>query len=158
MPRILRIVAVPALILSSPLAMAASPPEQDARDQVLVVARDVMPRIAYRGLEPDQNPVRVQAVTFPGRIFHGAVDAMVADLVGESELQRTTTGGGLGMPAPMTQLTPSVHPEGAAGMGSMTAAQAPLGAGASPAGAIGRATAGIADAVLAATARIGGGP
>lgn len=55
-------------------------------DHTMVVARTVQPRIAYRGIALQDNPVRVQATTFPGRVFHQSVDASMERLLGDGEL------------------------------------------------------------------------
>ncbi|HZX80846.1 MAG TPA: hypothetical protein VFE72_07845, partial [Lysobacter sp.] len=82
----------PALLIAllAPLAsgtvLAGETATPGMQDEMLVVARSVMPRIAYRGLEPSANPVRVEATVFPGRVFQGVVDGMVQRLVGDEAL------------------------------------------------------------------------
>lgn len=120
-------------------------------DETLVVARTVMPRIAYRALEPTANPIRVQATTFPGRVFHAAIDGLVGQLVAEHELDERAS--------PATPDAESAIPGLARPMAEGPAlrhgpgATAPLGAGASIGGAVLRATGGIGDLVQRSVGR-----
>lgn len=62
-------------------------------DHIVVVVRTVQPRIAYRGIPLHDNPVRVQATTFPGRVFHQTLDASMEQLVGNGELAQFGSSG-----------------------------------------------------------------
>jgi hypothetical protein len=125
-------------------------------DQTLVVARNVMPRIAYRGLEPSQNPARVTTTVFPGRVFQGRLDGVIGALVGD---------GALGETAPILPTAALRGPEPVNGEPREPRSAAPLGGGVSTSGAGGglggtvmAATAGIANTVTAAVLRTGAGP
>jgi len=82
--------ALPTILLLALLASGAASAGETApagmADETMVVARSVMPRIAYRGLEPTANPVRVEATVFPGRVFNGVVGTLVERLAGDDEL------------------------------------------------------------------------
>lgn len=86
------------LALSVSAPAAAMEPAEGPVDETLVVARTVMPRIAYHALEPTANPVRVQATVFPGRIFHGMVDTLTGRLAGDDELSERAPLGPSGAP------------------------------------------------------------
>ncbi|HEY4581677.1 MAG TPA: hypothetical protein VIG88_02255, partial [Lysobacter sp.] len=79
------LIALLALPAAGP-ALAGEAGAPGMQDETMVVARSVMPRIAYRGLEPTANPVRVEATVFPGRVFEGVVDGLVDRLAGDDEL------------------------------------------------------------------------
>jgi hypothetical protein len=132
------------------------PDDTGMTDQTLVVARNVMPRIAYRGLEPSQNPARVTTTVFPGRVFQGRLDGLLGALVGEDALGET---------APVMPTAALRGPQPIAGEPMEPRGGAPLGGGVSTAGAGGglgatvmAATAGIANTVTAAVLRTGAGP
>ena len=57
-------------------------------DHVLVVARTVQPRIAYRGIPLEDHPVHTRATVFPGGVFHRTLDASMERLVGDAELSQ----------------------------------------------------------------------
>ncbi|WP_414439275.1 hypothetical protein [Burkholderia sp. 22PA0106] len=46
----------------------------------LIVLRDVTPRIAYRPVPVDQDPVRVRATTFPANTFNPMMGTLASDL------------------------------------------------------------------------------
>lgn len=152
----LRPVLLLLLAMTGP-AVAGDPASANAtQDSTLVIARSVMPRVAYRGLEPAQNPVRVASTVFPGRVFHATLDGMLGTLVGEDVLGDTASPGraGLGLREPradgVAAGTRELLPSGSA---------TPAGSTASVGATILRATAGIADTITAATLRTtpGGG-
>lgn len=149
---------LPLLILLAAAAAAAGPAVAgDAvhEDELMVVTRSVMPRVAYRGLEPTANPVRVQATVFPGRVFHGAMDAVVGRLAGDEELGERAPMAAAALPA-MRIEAGAAGPLGASAQGTGTAPR--MATGAIGAGVV-RATSNIGgrvgQAVLRAT---GGGP
>ena len=125
-----------------------------AQDEMLVVARSVMPRIAYRGLEPTANPVRVEATVFPGRVFHGVLDGMVQRLVGDDDLgdrapllrQGPAAARGIGVDVPVAGL----------GLGGAGAGPGASRGGGSIGGMVTSATAGIGDRVNQAMQRATG--
>lgn len=124
-------------------AFAAPPAVAAAQDELLVVARTVMPRVAYHALPATENPVRVQATVFPGRIFHGVVDGIVGRLAGDDEL---------------TERAPLVAEGPAAAFDPVRAGPFAHGPGAvtTPSGAGGRTAGGaIGGAVLRATSGLG---
>lgn len=129
-------------LMAAPAGAAVAAEDGAAEDQTLVVARTVEPRVAYRALEPKDNPVRVEATTFPGRTFHAAIDAIAGDgieLAALDELaERVPVGSARGAAGPLPTAT-------------LPAALAAPGAG--PAAAAGRGGAGAS--VLRATSQIG---
>lgn len=134
---------------------------EQAADPTVVVMRTVHPRIAYRGVPREDNPVQAQATTFPGRVFQGAMDTVIGSLVGDSELDRYGAAGpATGAMLPM--LERGTAPLGSAVTGAVGGA--PLGAAASTGGAIGGATRNLGPLVGGALApmvdpgRQGGGP
>lgn len=145
-----------AAIASAPMAVSAA---EEPVDETLVVARTVMPRIAYHALEPTANPVRAQATVFPGRIFHGMVDGLVGSLAGDDELAERAS---LQPTGPALRLEPGMagpvgHAPGAYGPGASQGGRA---IGGSIGGAVLRATSGLGDrvsqTVLRATSQSGG--
>lgn len=136
---------VVAALASTPV-IAAEPSADVGRDELMVVTRNVMPRIAYHALEPTANPVRVQATVFPGRIFHGVMHGLVGRLAGDEEL-------GDSVPVVATGPTPGLEPGMVGPLGHGPAAHAQAGGqggramGASIGGSVIRATSGIGDRV-----------
>lgn len=139
-------------------------------DPGVVVTRKVQPRIAYRGVPLEDNPVHAKATTFPAQVFHetfdGMFDGMAGQLVGDELLGQHGSAGlaghvgealtGAGLVPATTMLGPAVQ----GGVGRV-----PIGPGATVAGAVGGATAGLGDriggvlgAVAPAAALQGGGP
>lgn len=146
------------LLCLAPTARAQAVPADRNADQQLVIARSVNPRVAYRGLQADQNPVLVQAPVFPGRAFHGSVEGVLGQAVGDDVLGAlgSRTGAPLfgtadAIRLPMTSL---------AGRQAGSAGHAPLGAMAGATGGIGRIGAGLSGLVVQAVSRstTGGGP
>jgi hypothetical protein len=124
-------------------------------DQTLVLARDVMPRIAYRGLEPSQNPVKVEALMVPGRVFHGTLDGVLGTLVDEDVLGDTAPTGLADASTWPAAARLGMDPAEARGNAPMAAGAGPT-AGAGIGSAVMRATSGLSDAITRATARVGG--
>lgn len=152
---ILRPVHLSILLAFAGTAVASEAPGDGGRDETLVLARSVMPRIAYRGLEPTQNPVKVESTVFPGRVFGATLDGLLGTLVGEDALDERAPAGlaamrGSGDVAPRPGFAP--EPRGALPAGG---ASAPLGAAGGIGGSVMRATSGIADTITAATLRAG---
>lgn len=148
------------LLAATGPAFAADPVSDDgAQDQTLVIARSVMPRIAYRGLEPTQNPVRVESIVFPGRVFHSTLDGLLGTLVGEDVLGDTASPGLTGRPE-RDPRADGLAAGGARDLMPTGRGATPNGASASIGGAVLRATGGLADTITAATLRAtpGGGP
>lgn len=120
--------------------------EGQGSDHSLVVVRTVQPRIAYRGFAPTDNPVRVQATTFPGRVFHATLDAGMTQLVGDGDL--TVVGSaGIDSAAGHRPLPPlqAIHINRALPPGAGSPGSSPLGAGAAPGGAVSAATGGVGN-------------
>ena len=148
-------------VLAALLAIAApaAQAQEAAGDETLVVARDVMPRIAYHALEPTANPVRVQATVFPGRVFHGAMGGLVQQLVGDDELTDTAARLDTGREAGLTpgMVVPLAHGPALQGGGAGSSRAI----GGSIGGAVLRATSGLgtrmSQAITGATSR-GSGP
>lgn len=112
-------------------------------DPTLVVTRTVNPRIAYRGVPLEDNPVRAQATMFPAGVFHGAIDGMVEQLAADGELGERGAGGTAAM-LPLIQR--GIAPLGTALSGSGRGV-APIGPGASSAGGVGGATRDLASTI-----------
>lgn len=131
-----------ATIAAAPVAAVAG---DEAVDESLVVARTVMPRVAYHALEPTANPIRVQATVFPGRIFHGMLGDLAGHLAGDDELGERASlhaGGPTLRPEPMfgpTGPAPAEHVPVPGASGRST--------GASVGGVVLRATSGIGDRI-----------
>lgn len=122
-----------------------------SEDPTVVVARTVHPRIAYRALPAQENPIRTEATTFPGQVFHGTLDRSLAPLIGDAELGQHGSSG-LSPSAATGALTGLLVPTeslGASGNNGLLgpSATAPMGPTASVGGAVTNATAGIADLV-----------
>jgi hypothetical protein len=150
-----RRVALPVVLLATLLPVAPRALAQDApADPGFVISRTVNPRIAYRGVPVEDNPVHTRATTFPAQAFDSAMDATLAFLVEDGELGETLGSGGIvtdstdGLTAPLTrQAQMGLFRSGAT-------PGAPLGAGASAGvsagGAVRDATAGIGSALSGA--------
>jgi hypothetical protein len=137
-----------ALLVPSAFAQQAAPPE----DPGIVIGRTVMPRIAYRGVPVEDNPIRTRATVFPSHVFHDTLDNALGDALGDSELGAATGSGGIVMRATGNLLAADAQ-TGAAGLGlagASAAGAAPLGTGASVGGAIRGATAGLGDTITGA--------
>lgn len=135
-----------------------------AQDPALVIARTVQPRIAYRGVPLEDNPVHSSATTFPARIFHGTLDRTITQLVDGDLGQRGSAGvaaAASAMPA-LSSATTSLG--GSALLGPSASGGTSIGPAATVGGAVGGATAGLGGLItgnvmqtLDAT-RSGGGP
>jgi hypothetical protein len=113
-----------ALTLAMPVQAAEGDPEI-ATDPKLVIARTVEPRIAYRGVPREDNPIRSQATTFPSSVFHGAIGGIVDELAEDGALaERGAANGALLAIAPVLESNPS---DAALGTQSAGAAMVPLG-------------------------------
>ncbi|MGN7917958.1 hypothetical protein [Lysobacter sp. 22409] len=118
-----------------------------SEDPTVVIARTVHPRIAYRALPAQENPIRTVATTFPGQVFHGTLDRSLAPLIGDAELGQHGSSG-LSPSAATGALTGLLVPTESLGAGLLgPSATAPMGPTASVGGAVTNATAGIADLV-----------
>lgn len=127
------VVVAPAF--ATPPAGGSTPPVEDPR---IVLARTVHPRIAYRGLERTENPVAVQATTFPAGVFHDTLGVLVESVAGDAELGARGSHG-LRSAAVAPSAIPAAFEVGT-GVPGATRPSSPLGAGASAAGAVGGAT------------------
>lgn len=130
----------------------AQAPADEHRDTTVVVARTVHPRIAYRALPAQDNPIHTEATTFPGQVFHGTLDRSLSPLVDDAELgQHGSTG--LSPMAATRQLSDLLVPAdaigGPPGQRSMLGASSapPMGPTASVGGAVTSATAGLGDLI-----------
>lgn len=136
--------------LLAPIAFAQqAAPEQDPG---FVIARTVNPRIAYRGIPTEDNPVKVRATVFPAQIFHGTLGNALGDALGDNELNGATGSGGLVLKATRDMLGPQT-PLGGAGMGMAGVSAnggAPLGMGASVGGSVRGATEGLSGTITGA--------
>ena len=94
--RVLRAAAALAGLVVVPAVCAQDAPSTapgTGPDPVLIVTRTVQPRIAYRGLPRDQNPVHTQATVFPAQVFHRTLDGVLGQLVGDDALNQTASAG-----------------------------------------------------------------
>lgn len=132
-------------------------------DHVLVVARTVQPRIAYRGIPLEDHPVQTQATVFPGGVFHRTLDASIERLAGDNELAQLASLGierGVGPALTMGRLgvvDPGLFVGGGAG------AATPLRSGAGAGGAVSAATRGLGSMIQGSVLPViatnpGGGP
>lgn len=133
-----------------------------AADPTMIVARTVQPRIAYRGIPTEDNPVRVRATMFPAQIFHGTLNGSLDRLLGDGELDQRGSSG-LALNAAAQGLT-SPALGGNALLGPSASGGPPIGPSVSVGGAVGAATAGLDDLIthsvmqaVAPTAPAGGG-
>ena len=124
-----------------------------ATDPTVVIARTVQPRVAYRGVPLEENPIHSEATTFPGLVFHGTMDSVLGELV-EGELGQHGSAGVMAGAAVesavgrgLSGLTGGTLLGAGAGAGSAPS----LGPGASAGGAVG----GVGTAVGNATSNIG---
>lgn len=121
------------------------------KDPSVVIARTVHPRIAYRGVPLEDNPIRSEATTFPGTVFHGTMDSLMGELV-EDELGQHGSAGvmaGAAVQSAVGQGLPGLTGGALPGAGSGPAPS--IGPGASVGGAVG----GVGAAVGNATSNIG---
>ncbi len=63
-----------------------------AKDPTVIIARTVQPRIAYRGVPLEDNPIHSEATTFPGIVFHGTMGSLMGELVEEELGQHGSAG------------------------------------------------------------------
>lgn len=137
-----------ALLAPAAFAQQAAPEE----DPGFVVVRTVMPRIAYRGVPTEDNPIHTRATVFPARVFHSTLDTALGDALGDGELGAATGSSGIVMRATRGMLVPEA-PNGAGGMGLTGASAgggAPLGMGASVGGSVRGATEGLGNTITGA--------
>lgn len=171
--RAIAIVAAALSALAAPDVRAQASPEgavavSAAQDHQLTVSRTVHPRIAYRGIPLEDNPVRVQATVFPGQVFHDTL-GQTMDLVLGIDLDQR---GSAGIDAGAAARTLLVDGLPALGAGPMfvgnAAGAAPVGPGASVGGAASGATRGLGSLITgglmpilgssASSSQQGGGP
>lgn len=55
-------------------------------DPSMIIARTINPRIAYRGIPIEENPIHTEATLFPARTFHAALDGTIGELLGDEAL------------------------------------------------------------------------
>ncbi|RDZ26581.1 hypothetical protein DX914_16480 [Lysobacter silvisoli] len=134
-----------ALLAGSARAQQASEPGAD-EDPNLIVARTVQPRIAYRGIPTEDNPVMVRATTFPAQIFHGTLNGTLDQLLGDGDLGQRGSAGMAVHAATQALTGPALGNNVLLGPGGSAGAP-PMGPGASVGGAIGAATAGLGDLI-----------
>lgn len=156
---------VPAALIGSAVAGPATPAAtgqaQPAADPEVVITRRVQPRVAYRGVPLEANPVASRAAVFPRQVFDGAIDGIVGVLAGDDELDTR--------PASALQPQHVSNTVGAAGASAnallsglqVGSGAAPLGGSARAGGAVSGATAGLGSTItgaLAPVVRAGNGP
>lgn len=138
------------LLLAAALAPAAfaqqAAPQEDPG---FAITRTVNPRIAYRGVPLEDNPVHARATTFPAHVFHSTLDQALGKALGDGELGSATGSGGIVMQATRGMLVPDAQ-TGAGGLGMMgtsAAGAAPLGMSASVGGSVRGATEGLGGTI-----------
>lgn len=132
----------------APAAFAQQAAQQE--DPGIVVARTVSPRIAYRGVPVEDNPIHTRATVFPARVFHDTLDNALGNALGDNELNAATGSGGIVMEATRNMLVPDAGGAGIGLMGTGAAGGAPLGMGASVGGSIRGATEGLGGTITGA--------
>lgn len=127
-------------------------PEAQPEDPGVVIMRTVSPRIAYRGVPLEDNPIHTRATVFPARVFHDTLDSALGDALGDGELGAATGSNGIVMQATSGMLRPDMlGGAGGAGPGGASAAgSAPLGMGASVGGAVNGATGNLGNTITGA--------
>lgn len=133
----------------APAAFAQQAAQQE-EDPGFVVARTVMPRIAYRGVPVEDNPIHTRATVFPARVFHDTLDNALGNALGDNELNAATGSGGIVMNATRNMLVPDAAGGGIGLMGTGAAGSAPLGMGAGVGGSIRGATEGLGGTITGA--------
>jgi len=149
---------------------------EPTKDPGMVIARTVNPRIAYRGIPIEENPIHSEATLFPARTFHSAIDGITGQLLGDDALGARGSAGvhaGAATEAAMRRVFAGESSPLGPGLGTRTAgmgANAALGGagavgGAAVGGAVGRAVGGgaMAGGLFGALpaimpSRQGGGP
>ena len=147
---------------------------EPTKDPGMVIARTVNPRIAYRGIPIEENPIHSEATLFPARTFHSAIDGITGQLLGDDALGARGSAGvhaGAATEAAMSRVIAGESSPLGPGLGRRTAgmgANAALGGaggGAAVGGAVGRAVGGgaMAGGLFGALpaimpSRQGGGP
>jgi len=137
-----------ALLAPAAFAQQAQPQE----DPGIVIARTVSPRVAYRGVPLEDNPIHTRATVFPSSVFHDTLDNALGDALGDSELNAATGSGGIILRSTQGLLAPDA-PMGGAGLGMAgvsAGGAAPLGMGASVGGAVRGATEGLSGTITGA--------
>ena len=177
MPRVAQVLPVPAAWIAGGLVLVAlavtaparaqdTGPAAEARpagsayaagaapgkDPTVIIARTVQPRIAYRGVPLEDNPIHSEATTFPGIVFHGTMGSLMGELVEEELGQHGSAGvmAGAAVQSTVGRALPGLAGSPLTGAGAGHAAPA-MGPGASVGGAAG----GVGAAVGNATANIG---
>ena len=124
-----------------------------AKDPTVVIARTVQPRIAYRGVPLEDNPIHSEATTFPATVFHGTMDAMMGELVDDELGQHGSAGvmAGAAVQSAVGRGLSGLTGGTLLGAGSSAGPAASIGPGASVGGAVGV----VGSAVGNATSNIG---
>lgn len=146
----LRALSVAAVCMAAGLAPVAAAQDRDSgeQDTNIVIARTVHPRIAYRALPAQDNPVHTQATAFSGQVFHGTLERSLSPLLGDAELDQHGSTGLSPLLAGNTLNGLLVPVSGAANpMLGPSASTAPMGPTASVGGAVTAATAGLGDRI-----------
>lgn len=159
--------ALASLALYGSVARAQEAPAPEVsgagdEDPNMIIARTLQPRVAYRGIPTEDNPVQVRATMFPAQIFHRTLNGTLDRLLGDGELNQRGSSG-LALNAATQALTgPALG--GNALLGPSAAGGPPIGPSATVGGAVGAATAGLGDLIthsvmqaVAPAASAGGG-
>lgn len=130
-------------------ALAAQTAFAQQADPGFAVSRTVNPRIAYRGVPVEDNPIHVRATTFPAQIFHGTLGDALDNPADDAVLGGNTGSLGIVIDATQSLLAPTT--ETSLLHGPATSGGTPLGMGASAGGAISGATQGFANTLTNGT-------
>lgn len=152
MPRALQVLIATLLLATAAVDARAQQGAGSDKDPTVVIARTVHPRVAYRGIPLEENPVQTEATTFPGTVFHGAMDSMIGELVDGELGQRGSAGIATGdaVQSALDNGLSGLAPGALLGAGSASGGPA-RGPGAS----VGGAVSGVGSAVGSATSNIG---
>ncbi|MGH8083694.1 MAG: hypothetical protein ACREPV_00255 [Lysobacter sp.] len=79
-------VLAPQVAAQAPSIATTADDGVSAKDPGMVIARTVNPRIAYRGIPTEENPIHSEATLFPARTFHAAIEGITGQLLGDDAL------------------------------------------------------------------------
>jgi hypothetical protein len=155
--RLAALAIAPIVVLARPAAAQDADPGAQGpgdADPVFVVSRTVHPRVAYKGLEPQQNPVHTQATMFPGRVFHDTLGAALGELADAALTEHASAGVATDAHASGLATSPA-QDTWLGARGGLATGQPGQATGTAPVGAMGSAIGGAGGAVRTATGAIG---
>ena len=136
--RHVRVAAAAVLVLLTPGLAAQEISGAAPADPSMVIARTVEPRIAYRGIPIQQNPIHTEATLFPSRAFDAAIDGTLGELLGDDALGARGSAGVHSGAAVVSAITGELGPLGGAGSFGLgqSAGASPVSPGAGVGGAV----------------------